>query len=275
MTKHARAEATFWEERRLTADQAFERRVRLGFLNVKTQRSEGTCLNAAEMVHAVALDLVLVGRDEEARRVFDAIRDLSLASIEGEEKGYYSDTAFAKYMAMRLASTAEWMLGGPNRSTYFGEMLNFLNETIRSESEKVRGEVSDVPEIGGRLAMHYGQAGQWATIMTLPRINRSGGSAATAWRALHKAIRALAEARAKADGSREEARAREAIDGWFLERTDVKRFTQPWDPVLTSNDILCVAEIRGRWIHGVSDPWVIARSIRWPDFKQSRSGARA
>lgn len=256
----------FWRGYPGKAEELLQIAEKMGALDVASRRAKSTCINAAEMLQQTGVELVLAGLDDKAWRVFQIIPELAEASIEGGEKGRYTDVVFARYMAMRVAATAEWMLRRGKRDEYFGRMLGYLHEDIRIEAEKAKDEVRDVPQVGGRLAIHYAQAGRWGDILAMPELARGGGGAAPLWRSLFKSLRILADAKSRPDDQRGSRKAREGIDTWFLEHTSIRRFGEPWNPDLTSNDIVSIAEIRARWIHGVTDPWATVRSIRWPEL---------
>ncbi|MEO6326577.1 MAG: hypothetical protein ABIT01_10300 [Thermoanaerobaculia bacterium] len=245
------------------AESGFYRRERLGFLDVSAQIKSGTCLNAAEMLEAVAVELALDDLDQQSCQAFAAIRKLALAAVRTSEKGSDDDPLFAKYRAMRLAATAVWMLGG-DRQNYFDKMLRFLHESIRAGTENTKA--LNEPKGASRLALHYAQAGRWFDILNLPRLQPGAESSSSLWRSLFEALTLLARSRTMPKDAPAAARAQKTLDAWFIAHTSFRQFERAWDPELTSNDILSVAEIRAFAIYGERDPWRIARSIRNADL---------
>jgi|WetSurMetagenome_2_1015567.scaffolds.fasta_scaffold57264_2 hypothetical protein len=247
-----------------------------GKFDLEQNIAQRSCLGTAVGSEARAISLVLVGMESQARDYFRAIRELALAAVQNNERYVYEDldgrNLFGKYMAMRVAALAEWLLDGPKRSQYLTTMLSFLDQALEEAPSAPEDRLLDI-EVLGPYVMHLGQLGMWERLLAvvfrhLPRRHARGP-----WWSLTRALQSLAGE----DFGKQPVLAncaRHALNGCFLSLTDVRRLNSPYDTRLTANDIASIAEIRARWLYGVVDPWVTVKSIRWPDLVEQHSSAQ-
>lgn len=237
-------------------------------LDVEKRRQESSCLGAAVGLEQDAVALVLVGLDDESRRYFEAIRQLALEAFGANERYVYKDpdgrNHFGKYMAMRIACLAEWVLGGSQRSRFYSSMLNFFEQVVHTDRERAAPDATDSdPTVIGHLAMHYAQGGHWDRLASLPKADTKRFRSGAHWARLHEILVLLGEAVVKADAGKRAA-AQGRLNAWFDVHTDAEKLQRPFDPRFTANDIVSIAEIRASTLYAVTDPLVTIRSIRWP-----------
>lgn len=216
------------------------------------------------MAEGVAVELALVGMDDDARRYFALVRDLAVRGHDDGESYVYSDpdgsNAFAKYMAMRIAALADWVLGAKQRSIYLGAMRGYLEHVIAMMAGLGRERAIE-HEAFGRYSLHLAQLEDWAQIVAPPYVSSKTGR--SPWRDITVVLRALAESKSVV-GTTVRAKPLSTLDKLFRRLVDTERFGEPYDPRLTANDVVTLAEVRAREC-GEADPWRVIRSIRWPD----------
>lgn len=251
-----------WERVHKRCESAL--RVTAPLLDIEENRDARSCLGSAVVAEPIAVQLALIGRNDEASRFFGKILQLALCAYENGEEYVYVDpdgsNSFARYMAMRIAALADWVVGGGRRREYLNGMLEHLTAAVAAEQGH-GGHLLDSESLG-RLLMHLAQLQSWDRVLSEGR-RETVASGARPWPALCHALSCLAAVKAKATGAPERARA--AIEEAFLEVTVRTRSADPFDPRLTANDAVTLAEIRAReW--GESDPWRVIRSLRWPQL---------
>lgn len=251
-----------WERVHKRCESAL--RVTAPLLDIEENREARSCLGSAVVAEPIAVQLALIGRNDEASYFFARILQLALSAYENGEGYVYVDphgsNLFARYMAMRIAALADWVVGGGHRREYLDRMLEHLAAAVAAEQGR-SDHLLDSESLG-RLLLHLAQLQSWQRVFSEGR--RAGVAlGGRPWPALCHALSSLAAVKIAATEKPEKARA--VIEKLFLEVTIRTRSLDPFDPRLTANDAVSLAEIRAReW--GESDPWRVIRSLRWPQF---------
>jgi hypothetical protein len=227
--------------------------------------ADRSCLGTAVVCESQAINLVLVGMDRQAQEYFKNIRNFALLGFHANETYVYESpdgqNLFAKYMAMRIAALAEWVLGGSKRPEYLDQMLFFLEQSIEFENSQAPQEGIE-EEVLARYAMHLAQVESLDSLLELPT-HFSSRNNNRLWGTLIRSLVDLAGARV-AGIPENILKTSSEFEDFFLRITDVEKIRQPYDQRLTANDIVTIAEIRSRWLYEKTDPMSIIRSIRNP-----------
>lgn len=265
----------FWVQEEARLEFLLGSNQRRGVFNVELQRSQRTCLGAALGLEQDAIEMTMAGLDRHAMEYFVSIKQLALAAFEGDERYVYKDpdgrNLFGKYMAMRIVCLAEWAIGGAERFHFQQLVVSFFEKVAQADLERGKtAYAASSSTVIGCLAMHYAQSGLWERVQSLPKTYAKPARVGVHWASLHEAIDLLASAIVTGD-AKKLAVARKRLDTWFRAHLGVERFQRPFDPRFTTNDMVSIAEIRARWLHGVTDPWATIKSIRWPGVVENQA----
>lgn len=260
-------ESAFWDG---------ESRLALGLpeivpIDVADARATKSCLGTADQYFWVALSLILADHPEKAWPYVLAIRELAMTAYDTKEQWTYasadSSNHFGGYAAMRLAALSDWLLRGDRRLVFLDRGLSRLEAEMDavSRSTSSAGAYQEAT-IAGHRALHLAQLGRWTELQAMPVPTSGRNVQDRLWRRLYELLARMpipVPMQGSAPTSRSPGEA--AFDTWFRSLVDHKKHGRAYHPALTPADIVDIAEVRARWLFGVTDPIETVRSIRSPD----------
>lgn len=220
----------------------------------------GQSLGHAEAAANEGVRLLLVGLDSDALWFFDVAKQLAASAYETGETYIYHDVdgrnSFAKFMAMRIVATAQWLEGdaayGASRNTALQHLVDVYAFVRETDSEGAMD-----PKLTGRLALHLADSMRWREISPLPVV----AGARTIWTTLLTALRTSVTDVTNG----ETGLARAAFDEWFLTYVSNSELRRPISAELTFMEAAVAARVRASLGRG-AEPISIVKSIRWPEL---------